>query len=397
MRELTDTERQLIYEYQNTGKPAGEISMRYDVSLSTIYRIWSGKVSKKKRGGAVIRILGQPQSNLLYNELIKNPQIKGHELQSKLESELNTKVSVSSINRHLRSSAMNAHGFPEFTVKRIRQIQVQRNSPQVKQERKDFIKQYKIESAKGEEFIFIDEVPLKLGSQFSWGRSPIGTVCVKKTSRIIETTITAIVAVNHFIGVVNCIFVKGGVNTNTFVIFLLQTIRKLQINTITSGSNFTLVMDNVNLHNEEEINRAIVNTNFKLLKTARYSPELHCIEYIFGIWKSRIRIPSDVKEIDAILRIFQNSLSSINSSIVRSCKLFVETVVFKMVHDDVDLQLTNCSERFKEVLEFPPEPEIPDTVPIVDAGDVNEVIDVEQMIIETPNTEVEGGDMEIEL
>lgn len=373
LKMLTDSERLHVYSLKDSGRTAESVAFSFGTCPTTICKIWKGKVSTRKRGGAVIRKLGQSESNLLYNEIMNNSQIKGHELQKKLEqSELNKKVSVSTINRHLRSEAMENFGFPMFTVKRVRPIQKQRNSIEVKKERLDFIKQYKISNAQGEEFIFIDEVPLKLGTQYRLGRSPSGTICSVKTSRIVESSVTAIVAVNQFIGVVNCVFVKGSVNKDTFILFLLQTIKVIQSNQLTSLLNYRLVMDNVHLHQENDIQKVIQHTQFKLLKTARYSPELHCIEYIFGIWKARIRIPVGMTDADAMLFQFQTSLKTIGPSIVKSCMKYVETIVFALAENEADLQLSNCSVRFKEMFRFPQQEETPNTVEVKDAGDVDE-------------------------
>jgi len=214
--------------------------------------------------------------------------------------------------------------------------------------------------------------------------------CIKKISRIDETNITAIVAVHDFYGVINCLFVKGGVNANTFLLFIAQTLKKIQEDRSSASRSFSLVMDNVGIHSEVEIKKMIDKSQFKLLKTAIYSPELHCIEYVFSIWKGNIRIPSELKELDPILLNFFKTLNEITPAIIKSCKAYVESVIFPMVEQDVDLQLSSCSKRFRELFKFPVQAKLPD---------YNEVVDLDEREIgenEGTNGQQSNEEMEIE-
>ena len=137
--ELTDTQRKEVYFLK--GKISKEATaLQFGVSEVTISRIWSGKVTTKKRGGAVTRKLGETESNLLHNELLKDNQIKGKELQEKIKTQLKKDISISAINLHMRSAIMTEFGNSVFTIKRVRYINEQRNAQSVKLQRKEFIK-----------------------------------------------------------------------------------------------------------------------------------------------------------------------------------------------------------------------------------------------------------------
>ena len=104
---------------------------------------------------------------------------------------------------------------------------------------------------------------------------------------------------------------------------------------------YTIVMDDVGIHRTLDVRDLIKGYGISLLLTAPWSCELNPIEYIFSIWKSRVRIPSDEVNIDGIPGFLSESLKSIAGfENHKVCVLYVETKLFPLAaaHEPLHLR-----------------------------------------------------------
>ena len=120
--------------------------------------------------------------------------------------------------------------------------------------------------------------------------------------------VTAITEITSLGIIPHTMFVRGSVNRSVFQVFIHELVKSLDRN----NYQYTIVMDNVSFHRTKEVRDLIRDYNISLLFTAHWSCELNYTEYLFSIWKSRIRVPQEVTEIDEILRYFSDSIKSIN-------------------------------------------------------------------------------------
>ena len=107
------------------------------------------------------------------------------------------------------------------------------------------------------------------------------------------------------------------------------------------------VMDNVSFHKTKKIIDLFNKTNNTCLLTAPWSCELNPIEYIFGIWKKRIRIPRNVG-LDDITDVISQGLLSITKEEVSKTIFFVETFIFNDALQRKNLILRNNQRFFHE-------------------------------------------------
>ena len=247
------------------------------------------------------------------------------------------------MNKHLISGKMVKDGCPSFTFKRLCVHHEERYSERVKEARVAYLKSYLHYKERGTVFIFIDETHFRATDFRYYGRAPTGERAIsrKRLTRISVTAITAITSVGT---IPHTMFIRGSVNQSVFQVFIHELVKCIDRNSF----QYTIVMDNVGFHRTQDVRDLIKGYGISLLLTAPWSCELNPIEYIFSIWKSRVRIPSDEVNIDGILGFLSESLKSIAGFEIIKCVLYVETKLFPLVAAHEPLHLRREVRRFQE-------------------------------------------------
>ncbi|KAH7820261.1 putative DDE superfamily endonuclease [Monocercomonoides exilis] len=160
----------------------------------------------------------------------------------------------------------------------------------------------------GRTFVHIDETGFNTLELRTEGRSPVGKRCIQYREKAKIETVTAITAISELSGIEHVTFVEGSVNDQCFRVFLLSLMKKLQSH---GKESFLLVMDNVGLHKTEAVINLITSKNYGILYTAPNSCELNPIEYVFGMWKARLKIPSTIKNSKKLIEHLNKSLEDI--------------------------------------------------------------------------------------
>jgi len=308
-RVLTTRERELLKADLESGMGHQNAADKYQVSLGTVSNIEKAITIPKPRGGEVYRKLTPEASKLLSKTVLGDKFVTANQLVAVLH-EQGVDVHKSSVNRHLRSPIMQIHGCPRFSVKRVRTQEDNRNSPEVLRFRKEFVATYQTLRRTGSPFIFLDESSFNCMENRYEGRSPIGVRCINRRRRVKINNITAITAISDLLGIIHVTFVEGKVDDSVFKLFLTSLLGNLQIKL--NNEPVVIVMDNASIHKTQGVQDVIQSANHKLLFNAPWSCELNPIEYVFGLWKSKVIIPTQIIKIVDVLPILDESFIKIN-------------------------------------------------------------------------------------
>ena len=326
-----------------TGANVASLCTKYGLSQSTGYKIQSQFRNslqypyRSSRGGARKRKITSDDSEFFCELLRLNPQITSKEIQQKLQEHNGTVVSTSAINKHLKSK-MSEFGLPNFTIKKCVYIENRRNSEEILEKRIKYINIYRECLRQGRDFVFIDETSFNTVNYNNYGRSPVGIPCriFKEFTKF--QNLTAITAIHRTFGIIAATFVSGPVTQDIFRIFLSTLFKEMSK---LYCARPIYVMDNVSFHKTMKIKDLFAKTNNTCLLTVPWSCELNPIEYIFGIWKRRIRIPRTAKQLSEIIKVIIIGLNSITKEEVSKTIYFVETMIFQLALEKQNLVLHN--------------------------------------------------------
>jgi len=134
-RMLTAEYRDSVRIELNRGRTFLDVAKTFGVSETTVRRISKETSPPKQRGGAVHVKLTAQDSVFLSERVLEDPTTTGAKLAGRL-AERGVIVAPSTVNAHLRSSVMEEHGVPRFSVKRLHVHEEVRNSEDVKAQRR---------------------------------------------------------------------------------------------------------------------------------------------------------------------------------------------------------------------------------------------------------------------
>ena len=329
------------------GASVASLCTKYGLSQSVGYKLKSDFLKHNEypfrlsRGGPRKEKITSEDSEFFCELLRHNPQITAKDIREKLQEHNGKVVSVSAINKHLKYK-MEKHGLPNFTVKKCVYIENRRNSPDILEKRIKYVNIYRECLRYGKDFVFIDETSFNTICFNNYGRSPVGIPCRMSKKFTKFSNLTAITAIHRTFGIIKAQFVKGPVNQQIFRIFLLELFNSMNFLKIRP----IYVMDNVSFHKTNNITDLFAKTHNTCLLTVPWSCELNPIEYIFGIWKRRIKIPKDV-ELSEIPKVLEDGLKSITNEEVSKTIYFVETILFHHALKRDNLELQNYQHYFR--------------------------------------------------
>ncbi|KAH7825027.1 putative DDE superfamily endonuclease [Monocercomonoides exilis] len=298
--QLPNDMRELLKKDYKDGKTLEDLSKKYNISISTASVIAREEKPPKPRGGKVYEKITKEASNKMAEIILRNPTVTSKELADSVGGLCKSKPSVSTIGRHLKSDKMIDHRCPVFSEKRLRKYENARADEKTLNLRKEYVRKYIQHQMEGRTFVYIDETGFNTLELRTEGRSPVGKRCIQYREKAKIETVTAITAISELSGIEHVTFVEGSVNDQSFRVFLLSLMEKLQSH---GRESFLLVMDNVGLHKTEAVINLITSKNYGILYTAPNSCELNPIEYVFGMWKARLKIPSLIKMVKKKLSI----------------------------------------------------------------------------------------------
>ncbi|KAA6362844.1 MAG: hypothetical protein EZS28_041629 [Streblomastix strix] len=226
------------------------------------------------------------------------------------------------------------YGLPIFSYKRLRVAEKQRNSDETKMKRIEYIRQYRELELSGCEFIIIDETPFNVLEFRRRGRAPVGQTAFRTRQKAKITNITAITAISSLRGVIHVLFVVGKVDHKIFIMFMNGLLLHLQQSALSSQCTYepmVFIMDNALIHHDISVLHLLQDNNHRVLYTAPYSCEINPIEYVFGIFKTLLKIPYDCTKVVAYINHLQDGFQRITSRQVRRCIMFVTNHLFSRV------------------------------------------------------------------
>lgn len=199
------------------------------------------------------------------------------QLQHDLQEELKVDLSESTILKTLFKLG--------FTTKVLRTIPLQRNSPELIEQRKEY-------AARALEFdpkhcLYIDEMPLSCHIHRTLGRSVKGSPAAIKQRGSKSRNTTVIAAISPHYGLVHFNYHLGGTDGDRFKNFMLELMSKEPVK---SGS-FLFLMDNSPVHSSGVVKDCFTGTKRKQTQMfiPPYSPSLNAIEFAFSVWSNKIK------------------------------------------------------------------------------------------------------------
>ncbi len=130
--------------------------------------------------------------------------------------------------------------------------------------------------------VFLDETSTQTTMTRSRGRAPAGKRVVGAVPRNHGSNVTCLVALSPVGMQAPCVF-EGAVTSELFV----RWIQEWLVPTLTPGT--TVVLDNLNVHRNPGVRRAIEGARCHLRYLPAYSPDFNPIELAFAKLKTQLR------------------------------------------------------------------------------------------------------------
>jgi len=272
-----DLRTKIIEAYQKKLGSLRKLADRFCVSFSCVSRLvkrfkeTDSVAPKPHRGGAKSKLDLVDLFTLrdLSNE---HPDATLAELSELFFEQTGIKVNGSTIARKLR----------QLRISRKKKTfhASERDTPEVQQERKEF--QEDKPNMPVPKLIFIDESGINTGMARRYGRAPIGQRVEGAKPRNTGANISLVGAL-RLSGITAIMMLKGAINGAAFKTF----VEDLLVPTLQPGDR--VLMDNLNIHKGEEIEKAIQATGAELKYLPRYSPDFSPLENCWSKLKELLR------------------------------------------------------------------------------------------------------------
>jgi transposase len=191
-------------------------------------------------------------------------------------------ISIPQIHRHVRQEI-------GFTLKRTKPVEEKRNSPEVIKSRAYFVSKLQdLGISYKTNCIFVDEAGFNSNLIRGKGYSKRGENAIVKTKTKRALNITILAAISYQ-GVedVTAKMVKGGTNSELFLVFIKQIVASLDRS---NAASHYFIMDNARIHTAELIKKYFRSeTRHHVHFLPAYSPFLNPIEECFSKLKGLVR------------------------------------------------------------------------------------------------------------
>ena len=153
--------------------------------------------------------------------------------------------------------------------------------------------------------VFVDETGINLGMARRYGWSPSGERVVGSAPFCRGQNVSVIGALSTE-GMVTELMVQGGVDVQVFRTFINECL----IPELLPGQ--VVIMDNLRVHKDPEIEKAILRAGASLLFLPPYSPELDPIENAWSKFKEKLRAAA-ARTYEALVEAARDAALSITS------------------------------------------------------------------------------------
>jgi transposase len=272
-----DLRQRVISAYENGEGSFRDIAERFSVSLFFVWTLWlqyktAGSVAPKPHSGG-----SKPKVDKAGEEAIKEivrvyPDATLSKLCDILFEKTTIKISTSGMSKILKRLRLSRKKKTRRTPERKRD--------EIVKEREDF--QGKQATMNSENLIFVDETSTHLNMSPAFARSPVGERAYADEPYYTGKNITLICALS-LKGVIASFVIEGSADGDVFKTFISKVLAPV----ITPGK--TILMDNVNFHKVDGVERSLIENNSKINYIPRYSPELNPIEEAFSKIKTLLR------------------------------------------------------------------------------------------------------------
>lgn len=269
----------------DAGGRTREVATQFDVSESWVRRIKQerrelGKTAPKTTRDR--RPSWQKWSAWLRESIADQPDIYLHELQAKLESEQEARLSPQTLSEVCRTLGL--------TRKKKTLIAAEQEREDVVQKRRDWKRNQN--DINPDHVVFIDETWAKTNMTRTYGRSQRGT-------RVIEGVPFGRWETTTFVGALRAtcftapLTVDGPINGRIFLAWVQQHL----VPTLTPGD--IVVVDNLSSHKVQGVREAIESAGAEVRYLPPYSPDLNPIELAFSKLKKLLRDGAE-RTVDAL-------------------------------------------------------------------------------------------------
>lgn len=179
-KKISNEIRKLIIEKLKSGDSPKDVSNIYQVNYDTVrsmYRTYKKNgLMEKKTTGRRQPILTEEQKERICDWVDEDCSLTLLQLKNKCFEEMNITVSISTIERALKSF--------HYTIKRVHRIPLSRNSPAVIESRFEYALQYNRMFPNRKKIFFLDETGIQIWSRATYGRAPKGIRSTKRVKAI---------------------------------------------------------------------------------------------------------------------------------------------------------------------------------------------------------------------
>lgn len=278
-RKIENVDRRRIVDAFIEGRDWREVAQTLGIKRQSARNVVvnfqrNGLVVKKQQGGRHYNKIDEAMLNFIIKLIENKPTVTLQEMCGHLSSQMPQKprITPQALSKRLDGKMI--------TLKDLRIVSQQWNTPQRKQERKIFA-EWLVSEGLNQLKIFVDEFGINLWTSRTKGRSPKGERSVSIVEGQRGRNITICLAVSDTLGLVHSRILEGGMTKDRFSDFLSEMVELLEF----QEDHFVILCDNAPAH----VDAPNVG-NFGYIKyLPKYSPFLNACEMAGSSLKAAIK------------------------------------------------------------------------------------------------------------
>lgn len=314
--QISNIDKERIIAAHRRHEDYTEIARHLGIARGTAYAIIrraerNGAVSLP-RGGAHNRRLDGDMEDAIVSITEEHPEFTLAQINAELRRQFPHKPTVCD---NTIATSLNGR---LITLKLMRDVPTQRNSPEVKAQRKAMA-QWLLSNATTEK-IYIDESGFRLWIRRGFGRAPRGTPAYRTVNSRQSGHMSVIFAVSNERGLVHHSFKEGGFRGTQFKEFIEEC--SLQFSNIPVA----FIFDNAPSHNSASTASLQLSHSYRFQPP--YSPFLNICEGAFSVWKAAFkRLMAEIRydllqqehqqRLASMMQMAEQSVSSVTITKVR--------------------------------------------------------------------------------